>query len=264
MAVNEEQSLLLAFSFFFLRSTFTLLQPLLASLRTKPCFHLLLSRTIIIIFNIDFSKASLIKLAVFITLASTKASEESHKQNLRKAQTTTLVYPRGVGFANSAFATYVLIGPKVDHSDSGLIARTVFPAGILCSDVDLTLTLSYENGDQILPMPQRLKPQVPAHAIVAFASVTVCEAALPKGVVSVKLGIQVLPVKIPDKVSNIAVFGDADGRANAFSQQKCNDLNAWPLAKIAARIADSSPELTFFIGDFYYRENDCYFDNLAA
>jgi len=63
--------------------------------------------------------------------------------------------------------------------------------------------------------------------------VTVCEAALPKGVIAVKLGTQVLPVKIPDKVSKIAVFGDSGCAKNSI-QQKYNDLNAWPLAKFAA------------------------------
>ena len=48
------------------------------------------------------------------------------------------------GSENSAFAAYVLLTSKGDDpAFSGLIARGVFPAGINCSDVNLSLTQQF-------------------------------------------------------------------------------------------------------------------------
>ena len=204
----------------------------------------------------------LLQLAALLTLATTEASGVSRNRKLRsQPQKPTQGYPKGRGAANSAFAAYVLISSNLDCS--GLIARAVFPVGILCSDVELSITRKDLIGGHVLAMSERLKPQVPADAITAFASVTVCEALLPKDVLTATLGNQALPVNIPDKVSRIAVFGDTGCKASAYTQQNCNDPNDWPLAKVAAQISNSEPELTFFIGDFYYREKDCSFDDLS-
>jgi len=55
----------------------------------------------------------------------------------------------------------------------------------------------------------------------------------------------------------MAVFGDTGCRMKKTNDQDCNTPQTWPLAQIAESMAEKKPNVTLFLGDFFYREFVC-------
>jgi hypothetical protein len=91
----------------------------------------------------------------------------------------------------------------------------------------------------------------------------VCEATLPKGARSAKLGDRsfVVPASLP---ARIAVLGDTGCRMKGKHFQACANPDAWPFAKIARAIAAEKPDLVIHVGDYHYREAPCPPGNAAC
>jgi hypothetical protein len=92
---------------------------------------------------------------------------------------------------------------------------------------------------------------------MAFLATRVCEAPLPKGALSASVGGQVIPAKLAGTIKKMAVFGDTGCRMKKTNDQDCNTPESWPLAQIAESIAEKKPQITLFLGDFFYREFVC-------
>lgn len=150
-------------------------------------------------------------------------------------------------------ATYALVAPKTE-SASGLIARAVFAAGQRCPD--LSATVVTRKGPRRVHKP--MKPRVPAETTQgAFGSLLVCEVAMPLRATAATIAGRSLPAALPRDISRIALFGDTGCRIKGSNVQDCNDPKAWPLAQNALSIARERPDVTIFLGDFYYREEEC-------
>jgi hypothetical protein len=61
---------------------------------------------------------------------------------------------------------------------------------------------------------------------------------------------------MPQRVKDIAIL-DAGCLMKKTDSQACNDPGAWPLVTTSATIATQKPDLTIFLGDFFYREIAC-------
>ena len=85
---------------------------------------------------------------------------------------------------------------------------------------------------------------------------TVCELPIPPEAASVTVDGVTLRT-LPKAVVKIAVVGDTGCRIKGDDAQACNDPYVWPLARIAAKIADWKPELVVHVGDYLYRESPC-------
>jgi hypothetical protein len=83
-----------------------------------------------------------------------------------------------------------------------------------------------------------------------------CQAAVPKGTRALAVEGHELHV-LSDKIDRIVVLGDTGCRLKGKFVQDCNDLAAWPFAKIAAQAATEKPDLVIHVGDYYYRETPC-------
>jgi hypothetical protein len=106
----------------------------------------------------------------------------------------------------------------------------------------------------MLPMVER---PLPDNTSMAFLATRVCEAPLPKGALSASVGGQVIPAKLAGTIKKMAVFGDTGCRMKKTNDQDCNTPESWPLAQIAESIAEKKPQITLFLGDFFYREFVC-------
>ncbi|WP_374943108.1 metallophosphoesterase [Sphingomonas sp.] len=89
-------------------------------------------------------------------------------------------------------------------------------------------------------------------------AVMVCEASTPIGPrrATVAGRTLLLPRHV---VRRIVVIGDTGCRlkASTLAYQACNDPQAYPFARIAARAAAWRPDLVIHVGDYLYRENPC-------
>ncbi len=155
---------------------------------------------------------------------------------------------------DAVLVAYTLVAPE-SQSASGLIARAVMPAGLACP----TLRVTFGPPDGVpqthpVAMDERLAPKTTAPA---FSAVKVCEAAIPQGAMSVHLGSRRLPATRPRSLREIAVLGDTGCRIKGTEIQDCGSTDTWPLARIAARIAERHPDLVLYLGDFFYRESPC-------
>jgi hypothetical protein len=155
--------------------------------------------------------------------------------------------------ASSVIAAYTLVAP-VKEVPSGLIARAVLPMGLSCPGMKVRISQPGGTVNRMLPMVER---PIPDNTSMAFLATRVCEAPLPKGALSASVGGQVLPAKLPGTIKKMAVFGDTGCRMKKSNDQDCNTPQTWPLAHIAESMAEKKPNVTLFLGDFFYREFVC-------
>jgi hypothetical protein len=106
----------------------------------------------------------------------------------------------------------------------------------------------------IPPRPQAAGAQ--GRAAPASSAVQSCEAPLPPGARSVTLAGQALPLPKAEP-QRIVVIGDTGCRLKGKEFQDCNDLGAFPFARVAASAAAWKPDLVIHVGDFHYREDPC-------
>lgn len=105
-----------------------------------------------------------------------------------------------------------------------------------------------------LPMTLRVPPSD------AFP-VRICEAEIPYGTWSARLGEQQLPLPAGDP-HKILFIGDTGCRINTRPDgkqelQACNDPHGWPFPVMAASEANGNPDLVIHLGDYLYREVPC-------
>lgn len=86
--------------------------------------------------------------------------------------------------------------------------------------------------------------------------IVVCEAPIPVGAMAIDVGGVALPTIVAQPRRVIAI-GDTGCEVFEARQQSCNDLIAWPFARVAERAADSAPDLVIHTGDYVSRESAC-------
>ncbi len=140
---------------------------------------------------------------------------------------------------------YLVLFAWVQVTLSGFAVRAVVE-GDLCPEAVIDGTA--------IPMSVR------ARASTLFP-VTVCELALPAGLLELSIEEQRLPVPDAEK-GDVALIGDTGCRIWVPSKggpdlQNCLDPKAWPFAAIAQNIAAAKPKLVVHVGDYVYRESPC-------
>lgn len=107
-------------------------------------------------------------------------------------------------------------------------------------------------------MPQRATASKPDDSKPSEFPVITCEATLPADAISASIGGQPLPLP-KAQPQRIVILGDTGCRMkksdNAF--QDCNNIDQWPLSRIAATAASLKPDLVLHVGDYHYRETAC-------
>jgi len=85
-----------------------------------------------------------------------------------------------------------------------------------------------------------------------------CEAAWPVGATGARVGGREVPAPHP-QIQRVLIIADTGCRMKASEKafQPCNDLQAWPFARIAQSAAQKKPDLVLHIGDIHYRESPC-------
>lgn len=84
--------------------------------------------------------------------------------------------------------------------------------------------------------------------------VLVCETRVAAGVTRVEVAGR--SFRLPaDSVRRVVVLGDTGCRIKGASVQDCDDEDAWPFARVAARAAAEAPDLVVHTGDYFYRES---------
>lgn len=91
-----------------------------------------------------------------------------------------------------------------------------------------------------LPVPEKFRP--------------VCEAVIPAGTASARVGSQALALPHADP-ARIAVVGDTGCRIKDKQIQDCN--HGWPFERVANDAAAARPQLVIHVGDYLYREDAC-------
>lgn len=107
-------------------------------------------------------------------------------------------------------------------------------------------------------VPQRPTASKPNDAKLSDFPVITCEATLPADAASASIGGQTLPLP-KAQPQRIVILGDTGCRMkksdNAF--QDCNNVDQWPLSRIAATAASLKPDLVLHVGGYHYRETAC-------
>jgi len=152
--------------------------------------------------------------------------------------------------ATAVVAAFSLAAPT-GATESGLVARAIVAGGMRCP----ALTTVNSRGAQVsTPMLQRVPAATTAHLFDALIS---CSAPIPAKSVSARVLSTTIPHALPSRIQNMALLGDTGCRIKGAYIQACNDPSAWPLATLSASIAAQKPDLTVFLGDFFYREGAC-------
>lgn len=147
-------------------------------------------------------------------------------------------------------AAWVELGPQPQ-------VRAVVNAGAGCPALSV--------DGRTLPMALRVGPGTPAPRSAAkpgdpakpsLFPIEVCEAALPRGTLSVSVAGRALPVPSVSP-RRIVVLGDSGCRLKGTALQDCNDIASWPFARVAAAAAALAPDLVVHVGDYHYRETPC-------
>ena len=112
-------------------------------------------------------------------------------------------------------------------------------------------------------MPMRVR--VPKSAIPArpgqphtppSSAMLACEAPIAAGAVTASVA--GLPLPVPKAApARIVVIGDTGCRLKGKEFQDCNDVQAFPFARVAASAAAFQPDLVIHVGDYHYREDPC-------
>ena len=125
---------------------------------------------------------------------------------------------------------------------------------LVVDDTAQRMTLRVAAGE----VAQRPTTSDPAESKPSAFPVSVCEAPIPSSAQSAVLAGRALPLAKAEP-RRIAVIGDSGCRMEKSKNawQACNDVNAWPFAKIAAAAAAMNPDLVLHVGDYAYRENAC-------
>jgi len=155
--------------------------------------------------------------------------------------------------AHAPLAAYALAA-STSESASGLIARVVLPAGVGCPSLDVMMPAKQGSKKVRKAMQER---KAGATTLNAFSTLLVCEAPIPKGARAASIAGRSIPAFIPRNIDSIALFGDSGCRLKGTEVQACNDSAQWPLARIAQSIVRDKPDVTIFLGDFFYREESC-------
>ena len=152
--------------------------------------------------------------------------------------------------ASAVVAAFSLAAPN-GATASGLVARAVVAGGTRCP----SLTTVMKNGTtRSTPMRQRIPAVTTAGQFDALIS---CSTPIPANAVSARVLSTVIPHAMPTRIKNMALLGDTGCRIKGSAIQACNDPSAWPLATLSTTIASQKPDLTVFLGDFFYREAVC-------
>ncbi len=150
---------------------------------------------------------------------------------------------------SSVIAAYTLVTPSTE-SKSALITRAILPSGIGCPSLKVKIGSTYKH----VTMTERT---VPANTFSAFNNLAVCEALMPKGALSARVGDQAVPARMAPIVTRLGVFGDTGCRMKKTLDQDCDVPSEWPLSRIANSLLQQKPQLVLFMGDFFYREYIC-------
>lgn len=158
--------------------------------------------------------------------------------------------------ASTVVAAFSLAAPA-GTTASGLVARAVVAAGARCP------MLTTVNTDGIT-RSTRMRQRVPAATTARlFDALISCSAPIPAKSASARILSTPIPHALPTEITRMAMLGDTGCRIKGAAIQACNDPAAWPLATLSATIAAQKPDLTVFLGDFFYRESNCPPENTA-
>lgn len=153
--------------------------------------------------------------------------------------------------ASAPLTAYTLVVPKAS-APSGLQARAVLPVGAQCPA--LTATMADGSARSVAMTARRAAPSTGA----AFASIFVCQAAIPARAAHAEIDGLMVPASLPARVSRIALLGDTGCRLKKGDPtQNCSQPGRWPLGRVASSIARASPDVVLHIGDYFYREAAC-------
>jgi hypothetical protein len=157
-------------------------------------------------------------------------------------------------------AAFVVLGPG-GQGVVRVITRAAACPAVMVDGVARPMTVRVGPGTEPLrPTRSSLDNSKPS----AFP-VRTCDAPLPPGSRSAQVARHRLPV--PRRpVRRIVVIGDTGCRLKASDSawQACNDPAAYPFARIAAKAAQTRPDLVVHVGDYLYRENPCPADNAGC
>ena len=163
---------------------------------------------------------------------------------------------------SGVLAAYTLVVPS-SISKSRLQARAVIATGIPCPALNVVSPSSSNavagrassaSSKRTVAMQMRTPG---ATTDAAFSSIRACQANLPTGLKSATVGKVSVPASLPQAIDKIAILGDTGCRIKGSTVQDCADPAAWPLAQVSRSIANDKPDVTLFVGDFYYRESSC-------
>ena len=144
-------------------------------------------------------------------------------------------------FGNNAESPQILAS-WVQYVTDGVEVRVVTTG--TCPDVVL--------GGKPTSMVQRAAPTGPHPN-------SVCTARVPTGTNSIQLGGMTLPAPVTTTPERIVVMGDSGCRVSAKHglYQACNNSSIWPFEQISNSVAEFSPALIIYTGDYIYRESPC-------
>ena len=196
---------------------------------------------------------------------SSSAAEGSQPRPVGTSDAARTVTPRSAAAhveaqlpqARAVVAAFSLAAPS-GATASGLVARAVIAAGTRCPALT---TVSIDGSTHSTPMRQRVPATTTAQLFDALIS---CSAPVPAKSVSARVLSTTIPHAMPARITSMAVLGDTGCRIKDATIQACNDPAAWPLATLSATIAAQKPDLTVFLGDFFYRESVCTPEQTAA
>lgn len=148
------------------------------------------------------------------------------------------------------------------QSESQLIVRVVQPAGEACPSLSATVTDAAVNVGLT-------KRQSPSNTGASFASVTVCEVAVPSnatsfGSITYSDGTTATVPTAIQPVTSLALIGDTGCRLVHNIQQECDSNREWPLRVFAQQIADAAPQAVVHLGDYIYNEWPCEDDKICG
>ncbi len=153
----------------------------------------------------------------------------------------------------NVLVAFTLIVPKY-VSASRVQARAIIPAGVSCPK----LVAMVERNGRERRVSRRMSLRTPGPTTdPAFSTIRGCQANLPKGAVSAKVGDKKVPASMPNKVNKIAMFSDTGCRIKPSEVQDCSTPATWPTARVAASIAAQRPDIIVHLGDYFYRESPC-------